>query len=79
MTEEEDAAFNAIGYRIRSGLPPAQARWELQMSHQRLLDAIAGATPRGLDAALYGEAGLRSRHAMEHASWIRRWRAERGR
>lgn len=79
MTEEEDAAFNAIGHRIRRGLPAAQTRWELQTSHQRLLEAIEGATPRGLDPTLYGEAGLRSRHGMEHASWIRRWRAERGR
>ncbi|MEZ4554469.1 MAG: DinB family protein [Dehalococcoidia bacterium] len=78
MTEEDDATFNAIGHRSRSVMPVAQARWELDTSHQRLIEAIEGATPRALDASLYGEAGLRSRHGAEHASWIRRWRAEHG-
>jgi hypothetical protein len=43
-----------------------------------LLDAIAAATPRGLDPSLYSEAGLHSGHEAEHTGWIKRWRGERG-
>lgn len=78
MTGEQDAAFNEMAHTLRLAMSPAQARWELQTSRQRLLDAISSATPRGLDASLYGEAGLRSRHEEQHAGWIRRWRAEKG-
>jgi hypothetical protein len=48
------------------------------MSRQRLLDAIASASARGLDASLYGDAGLRSGHEAEHTAWIKRWRSEQG-
>jgi hypothetical protein len=41
------------------------------------VDAIAGATPRGLDASLYGSSGLVSGHDQEHTGWIKRWRAEK--
>ena len=34
--------------------------------------------PKGLDASLYGEAGLISSHEAQHAGWIRRWRSEKG-
>ncbi|MGE0228171.1 MAG: maleylpyruvate isomerase N-terminal domain-containing protein [Dehalococcoidia bacterium] len=78
LTDEDDAILNAIGHRSRAGTAIAQARWELDTSHLRLIEAIAGATPRGLDASLYGEARLRGQHGAEHASWIRRWRGELG-
>jgi uncharacterized damage-inducible protein DinB len=78
MTGEQDAAFNALGYSLRLALSLDQVRWELATSHQWLLGAIASATPRGLDGALYGEAGLRSVHEAAHAGWIRRWRGQRG-
>ena len=78
MTGEQDAAYNALAYDLRRGLSPEQAHWELAASRQRLLDAIAAATPRGLDGSLYGEAGLRSSHEVEHTAWIRRWRGEQG-
>ncbi|HZU75349.1 MAG TPA: maleylpyruvate isomerase N-terminal domain-containing protein [Dehalococcoidia bacterium] len=78
MSDEQDAAFNELGYALRVSLPLAQVRWELATSHQRLLDAIAAATPRALDPALYGEAGLRTSHDAEHTGWIKRWRGERG-
>jgi uncharacterized damage-inducible protein DinB len=78
MTSEQDDAYNALGYDLRSSLSLEQVRWELAASRQRLLDAIAGATARGLDSSLYGEAGLRSGHEREHTGWIKRWRAERG-
>lgn len=78
MTGEQDEAFNALGYSLRLSLPLNQVRWELVTSRQRLLDAITSATPRGLDASLYGEAGLRSSHEAAHAGWIKRWRQERG-
>ena len=78
MTGEQDAAFNTLAYALRRSLGLDQVRWELAMSRQRLLDAISAATPRGLDASLYGEAGLRSGHEAVHTGWIRRWRTERG-
>jgi uncharacterized damage-inducible protein DinB len=77
MSDAQDQAFNAMAYELRRGLSVAQARWELAASRRRLLEAIAAATPRGLDGSLYGEAGLRSGHEAQHTSWIRRWRAER--
>jgi hypothetical protein len=78
MTGEQDAAYNGLAYDLRLALSLDQVRWELATSGQRLLDAIASATGRGLDAALYGEAGLRSGHEAQHTGWINRWRGERG-
>jgi uncharacterized damage-inducible protein DinB len=78
MTGAQDAAYSALGHALRRFLSPAQVRWELAASRQRLLDALASATPRGLDGALYGEAGLRSSHEAAHTGWIKRWRQERG-
>ena len=77
MAGEQEDAFNAVTYALRRGLSPHQALWELESSRQRLLDTIASATPRGLDASLYGEAALRSTHEAQHATWIKRWRAGR--
>jgi uncharacterized damage-inducible protein DinB len=74
MTEEQDADLNALGLALRGSLPAAQARWELEEARRKLLEAIAAATPRGLDPSLYGEAGLVSTHEAEHAEWIRSWR-----
>lgn len=78
MTEDQVGTYNELGHRLRQPLSVDQARWELTASRQRLLEAIAAATPRGLDASLYGEAGLRTTHEAEHADWIRRWRAAKG-
>ena len=78
MNEEQDAAYNAITYSLRQRLSVDQVRWELAKSRERLLAAISSAPPRGLDASLYGEAGLTSTHEAEHMDWIRRWRSERG-
>ncbi len=78
MTPDQDAAYSALGHALRRTLSLDQVRWELATSGQRLLDAIAAATPRGLDASLYGEAGLRSSHEAAHTGWIARWRRERG-
>jgi uncharacterized damage-inducible protein DinB len=77
MTDEQDEALNTAGYEMRRSLSPAQARWELANSRRKLMDAIAGCTPRALDASLYGAAGLRSGHEDQHAGWLKRWRAER--
>ena len=77
MTGQQDGAYSALGHALRRDLSLEQVRWELATSHQRLLDAIAAATPRGLDGSLYGEAALRSTHEAAHAGWIKRWRAER--
>jgi uncharacterized damage-inducible protein DinB len=78
MTPEQDEAYNSLGYTLRLPLSLDQVRWELATSRQRLLDAISSATPRGLDASLYGEAGLHSTHETAHAGWIRQWRGEKG-
>ena len=77
-TGEQDEAFNDMAYDLRQKLPLEQVRWELATSRRKLLDAIASASPRGLDGSLYGEAGLRSEHEAEHAGWIRHWRSKRG-
>ncbi len=77
-TGEQDEAYNALAYDLRRDLSLEQVRWELAMSRQRLLDAIASASERGLDASLYGDAGLRSGHEAQHTGWIKRWRDERG-
>lgn len=78
MTGDQDAAYNALAHDLRRALSLEQVRWELETSRQRLLDAISSATARGLDASLYGEAGLRSLHEAEHTGWIKRWRGEKG-
>ena len=78
MTPDQEEAFNAVGHALRQALSLDQVRWELATSRQRLLDAIASATPRGLEASLYGEAALRSTHEAEHTGWIKRWRGECG-
>lgn len=78
MTDAQDELLNQLATELRLGWSPAQARWELAASRQRLLDAIAAATTRGLDALLYGEAALVSTHEVQHGGWIRRWRTERG-
>ncbi|HVH64030.1 MAG TPA: DinB family protein [Candidatus Dormibacteraeota bacterium] len=78
LSPEQDETLNQIGYAMRESLPLEQVEWELATSRQRLLDAIAAATPEGLDPARYGEAGLRTGHETEHVEWIRRWRNEKG-
>ncbi len=78
MTPDQDEAYNALAYDLRLALSLGQVRWEFATSRQRLLDAISSATARGLDASLYGEAGLRALHEAEHTGWIKRWRGERG-
>jgi uncharacterized damage-inducible protein DinB len=78
MTGDQDEAYNALAYDLRLALSLEQVRWEIATSRQRLLDAISSANARGLDASLYGEAGLRSSHEAEHAEWIKRWRRDKG-
>jgi len=73
-----DGEFSGLGYDMRRDLSLQQVRWESAHTHQRLLDAIAAASERGLDGSLYGEAGLKSTHEAAHTAWIRRWRSERG-
>ena len=78
MNGEQDEAYNTLGTDLRRDLSPDQARWELSSSRKRFLAAISSATPRGLDASLYGEAGLVSPHEALHTHWIKRWREEHG-
>ncbi len=78
-TGDQDEAYSTLSHDLRLSLSPAQTKWELATSTQRLLDAISQATERGLDGSLYGEAGLRSTHRAQHTGWIKRWREERNR
>lgn len=78
MTEHQDADFNAMTYDMRRSLSVDQVKWELANSRQRLMAAIADATPHGLDASRYGEAGLVTGHEAMHTEWIQRWRDEKG-
>jgi hypothetical protein len=78
MTDTQDEDLNATGYELRRAMSAAQARWELDRSRRKLLDAITAATPRALDPANYGAAGLRSGHEDQHSGWIKRWRGEQG-
>src|SRR5215472_16416023 len=78
MTEKQDEDHNATGYELRRSMSPAQARWELDRSRRKLLDAIEAAPTEALDPALYGAAGLVSHHEDQHAGWIERWRGEKG-
>ena len=78
MTIEQDNALTALAYLLRANLPLEQVRWEFATSRQRLLDAIGSTTERGLDGSLYGEAGLKSGHEIQHTGWIKRWRREKG-
>jgi hypothetical protein len=78
MSPAQDEAFNSIAYEARRGLSPRQARWELETSRTKLLDALAAATSRGLEPSLYGEAGLRSGHEAQHTMWIKLWRDRQG-
>ena len=71
-------AYNALLHPLMAPLSPDQVKWEVARSRQALLDAIASATPRGLDAPHYREAALRSTHEAQHTGWIKRWRGERG-
>lgn len=78
MTEDQDNALNATGYELRRSMSAAQARWELENSRRKLLDAIADAPPQALDPSRYGAAGLHSGHEDDHVGWITRWRGEKG-
>jgi len=74
ITAARGTDLNAIAYAARAELSLAQVRWELAVSRRRLLAAIEASTPRGMDASLYAEAGLRSGHEEEHTGWIVAWR-----
>jgi hypothetical protein len=78
MSDEQDALMNDLFFELQKDLPIEQAMWELISSRERLLAALEGATERGLDPSLYGEAGLMTRHEAEHAGWIREWRERNG-
>lgn len=73
-----DHEYSGLAYDLRRDLALDQVRWELATSHRRLLEAIAQASPAGLDASRYGEAALLSAHEAQHTEWIMRWRTERG-
>jgi uncharacterized damage-inducible protein DinB len=78
MQEEQVDAIADVLYDLRRAATAAQAKWELANTHERLLATLSAASERGLDASLYGEAGLPSDHEAAHTSWVKRWRAERG-
>ena len=77
MSGEQDDIYRGLGIDLRMDTSVGQAKWELEATRRRVLEAIASATERGLDGSLYGEAGLRSGHEAQHTEWIKRWRAEK--
>jgi hypothetical protein len=77
MSTEQDDIYRGLGIDLRMDTSVGQAKWELEATRRRVLEAIASATERGLDGSLYGEAGLRSGHEAQHTEWIKRWRAEK--
>src|SRR5438093_9061 len=44
MTDDQNDAHNATGYELRRSMSAAQARWELETSRRKLLDAITAAS-----------------------------------
>jgi len=78
MTEDQVESLNTMTVELRRGLSARQILAELATSRQRVIAAIMAATPRGLDASLYGASGLQSTHDSEHAGWIRAWRDKQG-
>lgn len=78
MTDEQDDAYNDAAYELRRSMTAEQARWEVETSRRKLLEAITAAPPAALEPARYGSAGLRSTHESDHAGWIARWRGEKG-
>ena len=78
MTDKQDDDHNAMGYELRRSMTAAQAKWEMDRSRRRLLDAITAAKPEALDPTRYGAAGLRSGHEDQHSGWIARWRGDKG-
>lgn len=79
MTEAQHDVFAPLLYAWHQDLSLGQVRWELASSHELLLEALAQATPTGLEGSRYGEAGLRSFHEAQHVEWIQRWRGEQSR
>ena len=78
MTDEQDEALNVAGYEMRRSISATQARWEIENSRRKLLEAIAAAPTEALDTSRYRAAGLRSDHEGDHAGWLQRWRNEKG-
>jgi len=78
LTSAQDEVLNEMVTQARWDHSLDQVRREFTESKVRFLEALDRATPEGLDASRYGEAGLVSHHEAEHAGWIREWRAERG-
>jgi hypothetical protein len=70
--------LNDVVHAARAGLSLKQVMLEFETARQRVLEAVAAATPRGLDEGLYGEPALRTSHDQDHAEWIRAWRQGRG-
>lgn len=78
MDNAQGDAYSTMVRALRSGHSLAQVLDELAWSRERLIAAITAATPEGLDASRYGEAGLVSHHELAHAGWINNWRKRAG-
>ncbi len=74
LSDDQGDIYSSLCYEARREHSFEQVLWELESSRERLLDAIAAATERGLDPSHYGEAGLRSVHEVEHTQWLKRYR-----
>ncbi len=77
MSGEQDTTYSGLGHNLCLGLSVAQVRWELETTRQRLLDAIAAATPPDSTHRAMARLACRT-HAAQHTGWIRSWRDEKG-
>ncbi len=78
ITDEQCQVLNDINHSMFADCSLEQAWWELERTHQLVLNAISNATPRGLEPAHYAECGLQSDHEAEHIGWIETWRQRQG-
>lgn len=78
MGGENVEVFNDLTVRMRREWSVEETVASVHWALGRVLASIAAAGERAFDESLYGESGLRSSHAVEHAGLIRRWRTSAG-
>ncbi len=78
VTDNQAETLNQINHALFADCTLDQAMWEIGRAHQRVLDAIAVASERGLEPEHYADVGLESDHEAEHIGWIRQWRERMG-
>ncbi|MCC6946008.1 MAG: maleylpyruvate isomerase N-terminal domain-containing protein [Thermomicrobiales bacterium] len=78
FSEEQVEQLNQIDHALFAACSLEQAWWEVERAHQSVLDAVASASPRGLEPERYSDAALQSDHEAEHIGWLSEWRDRMG-